>query len=581
MKTSTLLFALAFLCSPLVGCKCGAKTNDRFPKFEIPGMNGAGERTSLDFGQVQVNVKSVRKITLRNAGNISLTINTASSVAPFGVETTLPLELAVGSTVDLALSFTPTESDQRVIGKLTLTSNDPAREIAEISLAGQGVTAVARVVPNPIDFGDVYIGETKKVMVTVTNAGSDALVVQSGAFGANTPATVTGDLNRFKVSLGAGTSATTELTYAPTAEQTLTGMATLELRLDAMQGGTISVPIKGKSTYALPKLCFQRDGFGIEVCADISSNSIEIMAGAFCDNRLSTCGTDGGFSGNLKVRNEGNFPVAYELQWDALPYSMARCDGGSTSSDFTFSNAPTLSDGGRVTKFTDPTFKLPTSIAVPKRWETAAVNITYRASSRCRDDGADQARILWRRQPQLDAGESVGSNRQPGTLFITLNASSKLPYPNSSNWNCGTSGSPATLPCEAPFYGVNNAGDAPLKVTKVEMWQEFLGLGDGGGPTGGIFQICDPTNPAGDCAAFAWKNVDGGNPNQYAPHNVAASTSQSSPTQVQIGRLVFGEACLNGGLTSCSNQPFTLYAVVYTDDPYSPKVISKVSGYGQ
>ena len=582
MKTSTLFLAAAFVCSVLAGCTCSQKTNERFPKFEIPGASGAGERTTLDFGQVQLNVKSVRKIMLRNGGNISLTVDKATTAIPFAVDTVLPLEIAVGTSVELAISFIPTEADQRVTGTLTMTSNDPTRETATVMLAGQGITAVARLTPNPIDFGDVYIGESKKLMVTLSNGGSDDLVVQAAAFKSGTAATVTGDLTRFKASLGSGTSVTSELTYAPTTAETLTGMASLELTLDPMQGGTLTVPIKGKSIYALPRLCFKRDGTGTEVCADINANSASIMAGGFCDNRLFTCGADGGFSGQIYVRNEGNFPIAYALQWDALPYSTARCDGGSTGSDFTFSNAPLLSDGGRTPKFTEATFKLPNSVAVAKPWETAPVTVVYRASSRCRDDGADQARILWTRQPQSDAGENAGSNRMPGTLFMTLNASSRLPNANSSNWSCGTAGSPATLPCEAPFFGVNNGGDAPLKVTKVELWQEFnISFGDGGGPTGGIFQACDPMNPSGDCAAFTWKNIDGGNPNQYAPHTLAATSSPSSPTQIQLGRLAFGEACLDGGLTSCSNTAFKVYAVITTDDPYSPTVTAKISGFGQ
>ena len=582
MKTSTLLLASALVCSVLAGCKCETKTNDRFPKFELPGAGGSGERTSLDFGQVQVNVKSVRKIMLRNGGNISLTVAKATTAAPFGVDTMLPLEIAVGTSAELLVTFTPTEPDQRVTGMLTFTSNDPARETASIALAGQGVTAVARVTPNPIDFGDVYIGESKKVMVTMNNAGSDDLVVQGATFNAATPMTVSGDLSKFKVSLGAGTSVTTELTFSPTAAELLTGMAALELNLDPMQGGKITVPIKGRSTLALPKLCFKRDGTGTEVCADISNTSPSILAGAFCDNRLFNCGVDGGFTGKIYVKNEGNFPVAYALNWKALPYPSARCDGGSVGSDFTFSNAPLLADGGRQANFTEATVKLPNSLNDPKPWETAAVTVTYRASSVCRDDAADQAQIFWTRQAQNDAGEPAGSNRMPGTLFMTLQASSRLPHADPSNWSCGTAGSPATLPCEAPFYGVNNGGDAPLKVTKVELWQEFdRSFGDGGGPNGGIFQICDALNPAGDCAAFSWKNVDGGNPNQYAPHSVAATSNPMNPTQVQLGRLAFGEACLDGGLTSCSNTSFKLFAVITTDDPYSPTVITKISGYGQ
>lgn len=574
MKIHSLLLAVAFACGAVSGCKCEGKTNDRFPKFEIP--EGAGERTGLDFGMVQVNVKSLRKIQLRNGGNISLTVDKATTAAPFGVVTVLPLELGVGATAELMLAFTPTEPDQRVTGKLTLTSNDPAREKAELTLAGQGITAVAAVTPNPIDFGDVYVGESKKVMVTLSNGGSDDLVVLGAAFSTTTPSTVTGDLNLLKVTLGKSTSSKTELTFAPaTAGQVLTGTAALELQLDPMQGGKITIPIKGQATSALPKLCFKRDGTGTESCADVTMTSLQLPMGAFCDNNLFTC-ADGGFSGKIYFKNEGNVPVSYSVSYNGLP-SAARCDGGSTGSDFTFSNAPLAPDGGRLSKYDIATVKLPMNVTDAKPWETTPVAVTYRATSRCREDAADQAFLLWTRQ-----GEPGGTNRLPGTLFLNFSASSQLPRAVNSDWSCGTSASPATLPCEAPFFGVNNGGDAPLKITKVELWQEFSPtFGDGGGPTGGIFQACDPMNPSGDCAAFTWKKVDGGDPNQYAPHSLAATTSPSSPTQKQIGRLAFGEACLDGGLSACANTPFRVYAVISTDDPYSPNVITKISGYGQ
>ena len=191
MKTSTLLATTLLVVSTLSGCKCGPATVQKFPKLEIPLADGTTERTSLDFNQVQLAVKSVRTINIRNGGNLAMTISKAVSAAPFAVESTLPLEVSVGSTVALSVSFTPTEPDQRVMGELTITSDDPSRETAKVTLAGQGITAVARVTPNPIDFGDVYIGETRKVSITMSNAGTDDLVVKGAAFGANTPGTVT------------------------------------------------------------------------------------------------------------------------------------------------------------------------------------------------------------------------------------------------------------------------------------------------------------------------------------------------------------------------------------------------------
>lgn len=587
MKTPRLLLCLAFLGTTLTGCSCGTKTSSLASKLELPTPDLKGERSSLDFGQVQINVTSVRKILVRNGGTLALTVDQATAAAPFGVVmTNLPLTVAVSSTAELSVSFTPTEPDQRITGKLTLTSNDPARATAEISLAGQGVSAVAKVVPNPIDFGDVYVGEPKKVTVTLSNAGSDDLVVSAASF-KGAPVTVTADLTKLQAALGAGTTASVDVTWLPTGPETLTGV-TLELTIDPMQGGSVSVPINGRTIQALPKLCFKQDGFGTETCADIAVNSANLPLGSYCDTRLFPGCPDGGFTGKVYLKNEGNFPVSYSMSWNSLPYGSLRCDGGSTGSDFVFSNSAVLADGGRATVTSEATVKLPMNVTDAKPWETTPVSVSYRATSRCREDAADQARIVWTRQ-----GDPTGTTRMPGTLFMTMSAASQLPRAVTSDWSCGTSSSPASVPCSAPFFGVNNAGDAPLKVNAVELWEEFpstdAGI-DAGGPNGGFFQPCSANTPGSGspCDAFVWLRsldggtADGGDPNQYAPHTLAASTNPSLPTQKQLGVLTFGPAgrgCVDAG-AACPNQPYRIYAVITTDDPYSVQVISKISGYG-
>ena len=100
-----------------------------------------------------------------------------------------------------------------------------------------------------------------------------------------------------------------------------------------------------------------------------------------------------------------------------------------------------------------------------------------------------------------------------------------------------------------------------------------------------MFQPCAANAPGSGspCEVFVWANVDGGDPNQYQPHTLSAATNPSQPTQRQLGTLTFGPAgrgCTAPG-AACPNKPYRVYAVVTTDDPYSPQVISKISGYAQ
>ena len=584
-------FALALA----AGCSCNDKTSKKAPKFELPTPDGMGEVTSLDFGMVQVNAKAVRKLTVRNDGALPLDLDALTADPPFGVDTPVPVEVATGATTDLLITFTPTVADQRVTGTLTLHGNDPARPTATVTLAGEGITAVARFTPDPIDFGDVYLGEPKTAQLSLTNAGSQDLPVTAASFsGTNVPGMMTETLSQLAQTLGQGTSASATMTWTPTASPAGDLSGTVELSIPPEAGGNKSITVKGHPTFATPRLCFMRAS-GVEQCADEANPSLQLSMGSFCDNRLDSDGgvslcADGGFSGELYVRNDGNVPVSYTMTYTPYPYGNSRCDGGSTQSDFVFSNATMLSDGGYPGTYMVATAKLPNSVSDPTPWQSMPVALTYTATSLCREDGADQARVIWTRQ-----GDPSGTSRMPQTLFVNFNAQSQLPRGVSSGWSCGSAASPATPPCESTFYGVNNAGDAPLSVQAVELWEEFLVDGgvDGGGPNGGYFQPCAIAGPGSPCEAFPW-DPDGGDPNTAAPHVLAPTSNPSMPTQQAIGALVFGpggSGCSTPG-QACANTPYRIYAVIAVDDPYAPVcqfygrapqpcVISTISGYAQ
>jgi hypothetical protein len=564
------------------GCNCGQKTNSRQPKFEIPADDGS-ERTTFDFGSVQVGATTTATLQVRNSGASLLTVSDPSTAAPFAiVASEFPLSISPGEVGTFTVSFSPTIADKRETGTLTLSSNDPNRTSASISLAGTGITAVARAQPSPLAFGDVYAGEGKTVTLTITNAGSNALEVQSAAF-TGTPATLTGNLNSVVGSIAAGASKTADINWSPTAaETTLSG--SIHLALPASQGAALDVPVTGRAVQAVARMCFKFDDNGQETCADATNVAVSLQVGSLCDNNI--YGPDAGAlactiatgsrSGKLYYRNEGNVPVKYSLQYQPLPYANVRCDGGSTQSDFIFSNAPATADGGN---FNVATAQLPAMVTDPKPWETSPINVTYRATSRCREDAADQARILWTRQ-----GEPPGTTRAPGSMFITLIGASKLPRGLPADLAYGSLGSPATVPFSQDFIGVVNAGDAPLVVTAVELWEELpnpfadAGIPDAGGPNGGIFQLCG-NNLNSDCARFAW-SPDGGDPNLRTPFVLDAG-SGNAPSQAVMGRLIFAPlgagACVNNGV-ACPNTPYRVYAVLYTNDPYAPVVYSKVTG---
>lgn len=566
------------LLSALAGCTCGERTSRKAPLIEVLEGDGT-ERTRVDFGTVQVGQEHVEKLRVRDGGTTELTISKLATAAPFGTRTQLPVVIGVGEETLLEITYAPKVSDQRDTGTLVISSDSRDRSELTVDLAGQGIQAVALATPNPIDFKDVYVNETGRVSVTLSNAGSHPLEVKDVRFTASVPPSVSADLMPLKTTIAPGASASVEISFSPTEMGELAGE--LEIVLDPLQGGTLKLPLRGRGVMALPKMCFRMEGSGMEQCTDPTAGvtSLQVRFPATCDSLLfppdsglpSACPeAETERRGQLYFINEGNVPVAYSLEFKPFPYSgKDRCDAGTPPMvDFTFSNAPTQPDGGTPLTFTEGTVKLPAQPGDPRPWETLPVTLTYRARSRCREEATDLAQVLWVRQ-----GEPI--SRAPSLLVLTADGTSKLPRAVSSDWNCGSVGSGQGTPCKSAFYGANNVGNAPLQITQVELWEEL--------PDGGLFQPCD-AGSTGDCVAFAWDPVDGGDPNQYAPHGLPAATSPSQPTQRPIGVMVFAPnglspdgGCFNPGY-ACPNRLYRAYAKIHTDDPYDPVVITRIQG---
>jgi hypothetical protein len=552
------------------GCSCGPQTTKREPKIELLDAEGA-PRASVDFGQVQLNVTAAQSVRVRNAGAGALTISGVTFSRPvFGLGATPPLVIAAGDEALLPLNFTPTTADLRETGTASIASDDPSSPTVALTLAGTGVTAVATVMPSALAFGEVYVGESKAITVTLTNSGSNDLEVKAARLSAAVPPSVTGALSSLVKTLKAGEAASATLTFAPLAGDVLAGALEIELPGEL---GTTTVPVSGKGIQALPRLCAKWDDTGLESCTDQALTFLQVPAGSLCDARLyppdggpSPClDLDGGRApyerrGRVYFRNEGNTPVTYTLLYQTQVGST--CDGGSTV-DFEFANAPPAGDGGAQTFWMEANVKVPATVNDPRPWETAPVTLVYRPRSGCREDAADQARMLWTRQ-----GEPLGSARMPQTLIANFTGQSLLPRGVPQDITMS-----GTVTLSADFYGVGNAGDAPLVVQSVGLWQpEFL-VDGGRGTT--PFEQCDELS-TGDCRFFHW-STDGGNPSARLPLTLSGTTNTSVPTRQVLGRLQFGPAP-DGGVSPQLNKDYGVLAVIQTSDPYLPQVIARVRG---
>ena len=100
---------------------------------------------SLSFGGVTVGQSKSQTVTIKNTGNASLNITSATvDNKQFSVPA-LPASIAAGATASLSVQFTPTSSGAQS-GTLTLASNDPANPTVKVSLTGTGAAAATDVV---------------------------------------------------------------------------------------------------------------------------------------------------------------------------------------------------------------------------------------------------------------------------------------------------------------------------------------------------------------------------------------------------------------------------------------------------
>jgi hypothetical protein len=551
-----ILYALALTAA---ACDCGTHSKTLVPTLQVLEKDGMTARTSVDFGLVQVGVVGVQKVHVRNDGTATLTISDVTSTEMhFGVKTTLPFDLDPAGEGDLELTFTPDTPDVRVTGTMTLTSNDPQAMTYDLMVAGQGVTAVARTSPNPLEFGDVYVSEMKQVMLTLTNAGGNDLPVM-GAKLTGMPAGVTADFSMLtNATVPAGMSVSVPVTFAPTMPGDVTGA--VEIDIDMMYGGNVTVPLHGHGTQAVPQLCFKFDDETMPRCTGMMA-SLDVPFGALCDNTVTTCsGTSGQRSGQLYISNSGNDPVKYSVRYTPYPYSSPRCDAGlPPESDFVFDNVM-VPDGGVPMPLDAPTTQLPMAVTDPMPWQTTPIHVTYRATSRCPSEGADQATVIWTRQ------DPIGVNHPPQTLIMTLNGTSLLPAAKPVAVNIGSQSFASTAPVIQPVELVTNEGPGSLTLNAVSLFDEVgCALSDGGMTDGGCLNAC-ATSMSANCKGFGW--VDGGAP----VFPVWLDGGVPTPTKQVLGQLWVG--CPAAGDPSCPTTVTHLrvIAVVNTSDPYAAQV---------
>ena len=195
---------------------------------------------SLSFGTVPVGSSKSVQDTLTNNSGSSVTIGsvTGSSTTLQLVGFTPPQVLAAGQSLAITVRYHPSATGN-LSQTLTFLGAD-SKVLTSISVAGTAANGgIFSLNPSQLSFGSVTVGSNQKTNVTISNTGTGDLTInQATLSGAGF---AIGNM-ALPMTLHAGNSASTTVTFAPPSSGSFSGSVTFATA-DAQ--GNVSLPLTG------------------------------------------------------------------------------------------------------------------------------------------------------------------------------------------------------------------------------------------------------------------------------------------------------------------------------------------------
>jgi outer membrane protein OmpA-like peptidoglycan-associated protein len=321
--------------------------------------------TTLDFGNVNVGSSADLTLTVSNPGTALLTYTLAEGGANPGDYSftpacimASPCTLAAGGSADFTVTFAPTVDGARS-ATILVDSDDPDEPSLTVDLAGNGRgSQLTKVAPGggTVVFGDVNVGVTASMTLTLRNDGNEDLVVGNIAL-SDAHFAVVGAT--FPLSIAPGNQTDFELTCLPTARGAL--------------AATVSVP---NSSYNLPAFTMNATCNGIAGELTATPGTL-----AFGNVRNDTT-----VDLTLVLRNIGELPVTIDAGTSVvtpdnvgytaagIPTSLA--SGGQVTVTVTFAPTATM-DGGAA------------SLLIDSNWNDVTVTLSGNGLSNGIDTSVD------------------------------------------------------------------------------------------------------------------------------------------------------------------------------------------------
>jgi hypothetical protein len=244
----------------------------------------------LHFRGVEVGQTETLIATVTNNGTTSVTVgaittsNPAFTAAPLG----LPMALAVGQSLDLTVSFTPTATGF-TSGTIQLTSvGSSAALMLNVDGGGENTEALT-ISPPSVSFGQVAVGSSTSVPVVITNSRSWAVTI-SGTQMFGTGFSMSGA--NFPLTIPVGQSVTLNVGFSPQSAGEVGGSLTF-------LGPWMAIPLVGTGTSAVVgQLTVAPDplGFGSVPVGTTQTQSISVSASGASVTVSSASSTNSEFS---------------------------------------------------------------------------------------------------------------------------------------------------------------------------------------------------------------------------------------------------------------------------------------------
>ncbi len=241
-------------------------------------LSGTGTQAGLSVSPASFNYGSVvdgqtksQNFTLSNTGSAPVTITQISvngaGYSASGLNT--PTTIAVGRSATFSLLFAPTTAG--VLGGTVSIASDAPSSPNVVAVSGTGVAASVTISrsPSSISFGSVRSGSSSSKSVTITNSGNASLTISQVNVNAKD---VTASGISSGLTLTPGQNAALNLTFNPSASETVTGNVTVM----STQGSSAVIPVTGSGVQAGLTLTPSSVNFGNVTVGSPNSQTIQI-----------------------------------------------------------------------------------------------------------------------------------------------------------------------------------------------------------------------------------------------------------------------------------------------------------------